>query len=240
MAEVHLGRESSRRSAATLGRPGVAWPARPLLIVGLALALNLAGNDRVGLWDRDEPRYATCTREMRARGDWLHPTFNGQPRYHKPILIYWLMRAGYRRRRRQPVRGPAGLGPRRGGDLPGRLAARAGRSSGPSGRPARRRLALATVADHGRRVEAGDDRRDPGPAGRRGPGAASGGSGRRDSRRLAAGFWVVDGAGDPAEGAGRAGPGRGLGAWPRGGGAGRRPAGGGSAGGPGLWLCSWR
>jgi 4-amino-4-deoxy-L-arabinose transferase-like glycosyltransferase len=66
-----------------------------LLILALALTLNLAGNDRVGLWDRDEPRYATCTREMRLRGDWLHPTFNGQPRYHKPILIYWLMRAGY-------------------------------------------------------------------------------------------------------------------------------------------------
>jgi len=65
-----------------------------LLIVGLTLGLNLAGNGRVGLWDRDEPRYAACTREMRNRGDWVHPTFNGQPRYHKPILIYWLMRAG--------------------------------------------------------------------------------------------------------------------------------------------------
>ena len=64
-------------------------------IVLLSLVLNLVGNDRVGLWDRDEPRYAACTREMRDRGDWLHPTFNGQPRYHKPILIYWLMRFGY-------------------------------------------------------------------------------------------------------------------------------------------------
>ena len=64
-------------------------------ILVLSLALNLAANGRVGLWDRDEPRYAACTREMRERGDWLHPTFNGQPRYHKPILIYWLMRAGY-------------------------------------------------------------------------------------------------------------------------------------------------
>ena len=66
-----------------------------LVIVALALALNLAGNDRFGLFDRDEPRYATCTREMHERGDWLNPTFNGQPRYHKPVLIYWLMRAGY-------------------------------------------------------------------------------------------------------------------------------------------------
>ena len=23
--------------------------------------------------------------------DWIFPTFNGEPRYHKPILIYWLM-----------------------------------------------------------------------------------------------------------------------------------------------------
>jgi 4-amino-4-deoxy-L-arabinose transferase-like glycosyltransferase len=32
---------------------------------------------------------------MQQRGDWLYPTFNDQPRYHKPILIYWLMRLGY-------------------------------------------------------------------------------------------------------------------------------------------------
>nr|WP_303652698.1 glycosyltransferase family 39 protein [Paludisphaera mucosa] len=60
----------------------------------LALTLNLVGNGRVSLWDRDEPRYAGATREMRASGDWVHPTFNAEPRYHKPILIYWLMLAG--------------------------------------------------------------------------------------------------------------------------------------------------
>ncbi|MFO0949956.1 MAG: glycosyltransferase family 39 protein [Isosphaeraceae bacterium] len=64
-------------------------------LVGLlALTLNLLGNGRISLWDRDEPRYAGCTREMRASGDWVHPTFNAEPRYHKPILIYWLMLAG--------------------------------------------------------------------------------------------------------------------------------------------------
>ena len=60
-------------------------------ILLLALGLNLAGNRATGLWDRDEPRYAVGVREMRARGDWIFPTFNGEPRYHKPILIYWLM-----------------------------------------------------------------------------------------------------------------------------------------------------
>ncbi len=67
----------------------------PALIALLALTLNLAGNGRVSLWDRDEPRYAQCVREMRARGDWINPSFNAEPRYHKPILIYWLMRAGF-------------------------------------------------------------------------------------------------------------------------------------------------
>jgi 4-amino-4-deoxy-L-arabinose transferase-like glycosyltransferase len=66
----------------------------PLLIGMLALTVYLAGNGRVGLWDRDEPRYAVCVREMRARHDWIFPTYNAEPRYHKPILIYWLMRLG--------------------------------------------------------------------------------------------------------------------------------------------------
>jgi 4-amino-4-deoxy-L-arabinose transferase-like glycosyltransferase len=62
-----------------------------IFILLLALGLNLAGNRGTGLWDRDEPRYAVSVREMRARGDWIFPSFNGEPRYHKPILIYWLM-----------------------------------------------------------------------------------------------------------------------------------------------------
>lgn len=62
-------------------------------IVAVALSIALAGNGRSSLWDRDEPRFACAVREMRSRGDWITPTFNGEPRYNKPILIYWLMRA---------------------------------------------------------------------------------------------------------------------------------------------------
>ncbi len=43
---------------------GSAW-LEPIVILLLALALNLAGNRGTGLWDRDEPRYAVCVREMR-------------------------------------------------------------------------------------------------------------------------------------------------------------------------------
>ena len=65
-----------------------------LLIAAMALTINLVGNGRTGLWDRDEPRYAVAVREMRERGDWVRPSFNGEPRYHKPIFIYWVMGVG--------------------------------------------------------------------------------------------------------------------------------------------------
>src|SRR4030095_15662477 len=32
---------------------------------------------------------------MLERGDWVVPSFNYEPRYQKPILIYWLIGAAY-------------------------------------------------------------------------------------------------------------------------------------------------
>ncbi len=43
------------------------------------------------LWDRDEPRFSRATVEMVESGNYLYPTFNGDLRPDKPILIYWLM-----------------------------------------------------------------------------------------------------------------------------------------------------
>lgn len=50
----------------------------------------------MGLTDRDEGRNAEAGREMLERGDWISPTFNYEPRYAKPVLVYWLMAAAYR------------------------------------------------------------------------------------------------------------------------------------------------
>jgi 4-amino-4-deoxy-L-arabinose transferase-like glycosyltransferase len=90
-----VARESAPASVDESGgvpKKRLRWdPIEPFAIVIVSLMLNLVGNGRTGLWDRDEPRYAVCVREMRERGDWIFPTFNGEPRYHKPILIYWLM-----------------------------------------------------------------------------------------------------------------------------------------------------
>lgn len=49
-----------------------------------------------GLFDADEPAYAQAAREMLGTGDWVTPHFNGQPRFDKPILFYWLITLTYR------------------------------------------------------------------------------------------------------------------------------------------------
>ena len=66
------------------------WPAAIRLAAAIALLL-LALTPLTTLWDRDEPRFAQAAVEMRASGDYLVPTFNGEVRPQKPPLIYWLM-----------------------------------------------------------------------------------------------------------------------------------------------------
>jgi 4-amino-4-deoxy-L-arabinose transferase-like glycosyltransferase len=63
------------------------------LTLGLILAcmwLYLAGHARYGLFDVDEGIFTQATIEMRHSGSLAMPTYNGEPRYHKPPLIYWL------------------------------------------------------------------------------------------------------------------------------------------------------
>jgi len=67
----------------------------PWLLIAVVLLVLLPGTGTAPLIDRDEPRFATATREMIERGDWFVPTFNGADRFDKPVLTYWLMRAGY-------------------------------------------------------------------------------------------------------------------------------------------------
>lgn len=48
-------------------------------------------SSRSTLWDRDEPRFSRAAVEMVESGNYLYPTFNGELRPDKPVLIYWLM-----------------------------------------------------------------------------------------------------------------------------------------------------
>ena len=124
-----MGEESSPHDqgrpepALTPPRRGHGTWLEPIALAILALTINLAGNDAPGsgiATNRDMP---SAVREMRARGDWIFPTFNGEPRYHKPILIYWLMGLTTSVGGRQSLRSAARLGDRRsGGGGPGLVA----------------------------------------------------------------------------------------------------------------------
>ncbi|NET42270.1 glycosyltransferase family 39 protein [Okeania sp. SIO2B3] len=62
------------------------------LLAWLAFFCNL-GN--IGLIDETEPLFAEAARQMVETGDWITPYFNGETRFDKPPLIYWLMAIAY-------------------------------------------------------------------------------------------------------------------------------------------------
>ena len=64
-----------------------------ILLSGLLFFLGLGS---MGLTDRDEGRNAEAGREMLETGNWVSPTFNYEPRFAKPALVYWLMSLSYR------------------------------------------------------------------------------------------------------------------------------------------------
>ena len=69
---------------------------RDFVLVFALAAVVLVGNlGDAKLWDEDEPRNSRCAVEMLERGDYVVPTFNGELRTHKPVLLYWLMIGSY-------------------------------------------------------------------------------------------------------------------------------------------------
>lgn len=66
---------------------------RIVLILFAAAVVYLAGNARMALFDRDEPRYAQCSRQMLQSGDWVVPRIYDGLRTQKPPLIYWCQAA---------------------------------------------------------------------------------------------------------------------------------------------------
>ena len=75
--------------------PVIAWTLSVwLLLIGwLAFFWNLGST---GLVDETEPLFAEAARQMTVTGDWITPFFNGETRFDKPILIYWLMAIAYK------------------------------------------------------------------------------------------------------------------------------------------------
>ncbi|MCX7804314.1 MAG: glycosyltransferase family 39 protein, partial [Planctomycetota bacterium] len=72
------------------GLPDRAW-AQVAIVTAIWICAGLAGAGRTEISGPDEPRYADACRSMIESGDWIIPSYNGQPRLVKPILIYWLV-----------------------------------------------------------------------------------------------------------------------------------------------------
>jgi len=69
------------------------WSVPTLLL--LCFFTFFIGLGRQAITDSDEAYYAEASREMVDSGDWLTPHFNGENRWQKPILYYWLTAATY-------------------------------------------------------------------------------------------------------------------------------------------------
>jgi 4-amino-4-deoxy-L-arabinose transferase-like glycosyltransferase len=85
LPRVHSARGLWLAACGTLG------PFAPQLAAAAAVYLGLFfGLDDFPLFDIDEGAFSEATREMLERGDFVTTYLNGQLRFDKPILIYWL------------------------------------------------------------------------------------------------------------------------------------------------------
>ena len=64
-----------------------------LALIGLCIVLYLPGLASIPVTDRDEARFAQATKQMVETGDYVDIRFQSEPRYKKPIGIYWLQSA---------------------------------------------------------------------------------------------------------------------------------------------------
>jgi 4-amino-4-deoxy-L-arabinose transferase-like glycosyltransferase len=66
------------------------------IIIAAAIFLSLFRLGTPKLFDVDEAVFSEATREMVISRNWITPTYNGENRYDKPILFYWLMATSYK------------------------------------------------------------------------------------------------------------------------------------------------
>lgn len=67
-----------------------------LITLLISVFISFVGINSFTLFDVDEAVFAQATKEMVQSRDYITPTYNGENRYDKPILIYWLMAIAYK------------------------------------------------------------------------------------------------------------------------------------------------
>ncbi|MBL8865713.1 MAG: glycosyltransferase family 39 protein [Planctomycetia bacterium] len=66
-----------------------------LLLAAVMAIVSLPNLGVPSLWDVDEGVNVGCTREMMESGTWVVPTFNGELRTAKPVMLYWIQRLSF-------------------------------------------------------------------------------------------------------------------------------------------------
>lgn len=64
-----------------------------LVLSAILLFVDLGGSS---IWDANEAFYVETPRQMVLTGDFVSPSFNGQPRFNKPVLSYWVVAGFYK------------------------------------------------------------------------------------------------------------------------------------------------
>lgn len=74
--------------------PGFLWFLK--FLVAASAVLLFLGLDASTIWDANEAYYAETPRQMVESGDYVNPSFNGAPRFNKPVLSYWVVAGFYK------------------------------------------------------------------------------------------------------------------------------------------------
>ena len=65
-----------------------------LLLLALPVFFLFLGANAI--WDANEAFYVETPRQMVQSGDYVNPSFNGLPRFNKPVLSYWIVAGLYK------------------------------------------------------------------------------------------------------------------------------------------------
>lgn len=66
-----------------------------LVLLAAALPAFFIGLGANSIWDANEAFYVETPRQMVQTGDFVSPSFGGEPRFNKPVLSYWLVAIAY-------------------------------------------------------------------------------------------------------------------------------------------------
>ncbi len=66
-----------------------------LILIGLSYLVFILGNSVINLTNPDEVFYTQTAKEMVQQHSWMTPYLFGEPQFEKPIMTYWLLRAGF-------------------------------------------------------------------------------------------------------------------------------------------------